>query len=106
MRSPTFGPWNRRRDTCGYLHGQAITGFSHGHKRHGTATLFAAVETASGPVRAGHYRRRRRREFLDFMNETVRSYPPHAELHVALNNLNTHKPRHDRWLARQRMLRG
>lgn len=87
----------------GYLrlpNGQAITGFSHEYKRHGTTTLFAALETASGLVRAGHYKRRRRREFLDFMNEIVRGYPPDAELHVILDNLNTHKPRHDRWLAR------
>jgi transposase len=89
----------------GYLRlpdGRAITGFSHEYKRHGTTTLFAALETATGLVRAGHYGRRRRREFLDFMNEVVRGYAPDAELHVILDNLNTHKPKHDRWLARHR----
>lgn len=87
----------------GYLrlpNGQAITGFSHEYKRHGTTTLFAALDTATGMVRAGHYKRRRRREFLDFMNEIVRSHPPDVELHVILDNLNTHKPKRDRWLAR------
>jgi transposase len=91
--------------TQGYLRlpsGRAITGFSHEYKRHGTTTLFAALEVATGLVSAGHYQRRRRREFLDFMNDIVRDYGPEVELHVILDNLNTHKPKHDRWLARHR----
>lgn len=79
--------------------GQALRGFSHEYKRHGTTTLFAALEVARGTVTVGHYRRRRRREFLDFMNRLVAQYPD-MELHVVLDNLNTHKPKHDRWLAR------
>jgi transposase len=49
--------------------------------------------------KVGHYTRRRRREFLDFMNQVVAQYP-NKELHVILDNLNTHKPKHDRWLVR------
>ncbi len=79
--------------------GQALRGFSHEYKRHGTTTLFAALEVATGMVRVGHYPRRRRREFLDFMNQVVAQYPD-QELHVILDNLNTHKPKHDRWLAK------
>jgi len=79
--------------------GQALRGFSHEYKRHGTTTLFAALEVATGLVRVGHYLRRRRREFLDFMNQTVAHYPD-RELHVILDNLNTHKPKHDRWLVK------
>jgi transposase len=79
--------------------GQALNGFSHGYKRHGTTTLFAAFDIATGQVIAGHYNRRRRREFLDFMNETVAVYPD-REIHVVLDNLNTHKPKDDRWLKR------
>ncbi len=81
--------------------GKALTGFSHGYKRHGTTTLFAALEVATGRVTAGHYRRRRRREFLDFMNQLVDLYQG-FELHVVLDNLNTHKPKRDRWLKRHR----
>jgi len=87
----------------GYLRlpdGKTLTGFSHEYKRHGTSTLFAALEVATGLVKADHYRRRRRREFLDFMNEVVADYPAEMEIHVILDNLNTHKPKHDRWLAR------
>jgi transposase len=89
----------------GYLrlpNGRAITGFSHAYKRHGTTTLFAALNVATGLVNAGHYQRRRRREFLDFMNEIVREYGPDAPIHVILDNLSTHKPKRDRWLARHR----
>jgi len=81
--------------------GRALTGFAHEYKRHGTTTLFAALEVATGLVQTGHARRRRRREFLDFMNEVVAAHPD-TELHVVLDNLNTHKPKHDRWLARHR----
>jgi transposase len=87
----------------GYLklpNGKAVTGFSHEYKRHGTTTLFAALETTTGLVKTGHYKRRRRREFLDFMNELVTDFGPDREMHVILDNLNTHKPKNDRWLAR------
>ena len=84
----------------GYLklpNGRALIGHGHTYKRHGTTTLFAALNVASGEVQAGHYERRRRREFLDFMNRVVAAYPD-RELHVVLDNLNTHKPKRDRWL--------
>ncbi|MBI4302881.1 MAG: IS630 family transposase [Chloroflexi bacterium] len=79
--------------------GQAVRGFNHEYKRHGTTTLFAALEVATGLVQAGHYPRRRRREFLDFMNEVI-SGCPDKEIHVVLDNLNTHKPKRDNWLKR------
>lgn len=79
--------------------GEALKGFSHEYKRHGTTTLFAALEVLSGEVCSAHYPRRRRREFLDFMNGLVAAYPA-LDLHVIVDNLNTHKPKHDRWRAR------
>ena len=84
----------------GYLRlpdGRAVNGFSHCYKRHGTTTLFAALDIATGQVTTGHYARRRRREFLDFMNEVVTENGG-KEIHVILDNLNTHKPKRDRWL--------
>ena len=86
----------------GYLKlpdGKAITGQSHEYTRHGTTTLFGALNVATGQVKAGHYRRRRRREFLDFTNQIIADYPD-QQIHVILDNLNTHKPKHDRWPAR------
>lgn len=88
----------------GYLklpNGKAVTGFNHEYKRHGTTTLFAALDIATGQVRIGHYQRRRRIEFLDFMNGIVKSNPG-KEIHVVLDNLNTHKPKCDMWLARHK----
>src|SRR5712675_3351791 len=84
----------------GYLklpNGRTLTGHSHDYKRNGTSTLFAAFEVATGKVTAAHRPRRRRTEFLDFMNDIVAAWPDTA-IHVVLDNLNTHKPRNDRWL--------
>src|ERR1700686_3537124 len=58
----------------GYLklpNGRALGGRAHDYKRHGTSTLFAAFDVVSGEVMARHYKRRRRVEFLDFMNRIV-----------------------------------
>ena len=81
--------------------GKAVTGFSHAHKRHGTTTLFAARDIATGLVKTGHFQRRRRIDFLDFMNRLVAEHAG-CEIHVILDNLNTHKPKDDRWLARHK----
>src|SRR5437899_7356159 len=85
----------------GYLklpNGRALTGQRHDYKRHGTTTLFAALEVATGKVIATHSKRRRRVEFLGFMNRVVAAFPD-RELHVVLDNLNTHK-KCDRWLKK------
>ncbi len=85
----------------GYLklpNGRALTGQSHDYKRHGTTTLFAAFEVATGKVKAAHKKRRRRKEFLDFMDDVVAAYP-NVRLKVVLDNLNTHK-NNDEWLER------
>jgi transposase len=88
----------------GYLrlpNGRALGGQAHDYKRHGTSTLFAALDLANGEVIARHYKRRRRIEFLDFMNRIVAAHPG-REIHVVLDNLNTHKPKRDRWRARHK----
>jgi hypothetical protein len=85
----------------GYLklpNGRALTGHSHDYKRHGTTTLFAAFEVATGKVKARHAKRRRRKEFLEFMDDVVAAYPS-TRLEVIMDNLNTHK-KNDEWLAR------
>jgi transposase len=87
----------------GYLklpNGRTLTGHSHDYKRNGTSTLFAAFEVATGKVKIAHKKRRRRVEFLEFMNEIVADYPGTA-IHVILDNLNTHK-KNERWLKRHR----
>jgi transposase len=62
----------------GYLklpNGRALTGQSHDYRRHGTTTLFAALEVASGKIVAEHSKRRRRVEFLGF-HEPCGCHPP------------------------------
>lgn len=91
----------------GYLklpNGRALTGFAHAYKRHGTTTLFAALNVLTGEIKASHKRRRRRVEFLDFMNQLVAEHGD-RQVHVILDNLSTHKPKHDQWLARHRNVR-
>ena len=86
----------------GYLklpNGRAMIGQSHDYKRNGTTTLFAALNVVTGQVTGRHYKRRRRLEFLDFMNRIVKQHPG-KEIHVVLDNLSTHKPKRDLWLAR------
>jgi transposase len=88
----------------GYLklpNGRSITGQSHDYKRHGTTTLFAALNVVTGKVSGRHSKRRRRVEFLAFMNEVIAPYPD-QEIHVILDNLSTHKPKRDMWLARHK----
>jgi len=85
----------------GYLklpNGRALTGQSHDYKRHGTTTLFAALDVATGKIIAEHSKRRRRVEFLGFMNHVVAGFPD-REMHVIVDNLNTHK-KCDRWLKK------
>ena len=84
----------------GYLklpNGRALSGHSHDYTRHGTTTLFAALDLATGKVAAAHTKRRRRVEFLAFMDDLVALHPG-QELHVVLDNLNTHK-KNEAWLA-------
>jgi transposase len=85
----------------GYLklpNGRALTGQSHDYRRHGTTTLFAALEVATGRVIAAHSKRRRRVEFLAFMNRVVAAFP-NEPLHVIVDNLNTHK-KNEHWLKK------
>src|SRR5437667_2597651 len=71
----------------GYLklpNGRALTGQSHDYKRHGTTTLFAALNVASGEVVGRHYNRRRRAACRHFANQIVPACPEtenHAVLH-------------------------
>jgi transposase len=54
---------------------------------------------STGLVKAGHYNRRRRREFLHIMNQVTRDHPRKV-IHVILDNLNTYKPKRNLWSKR------
>ena len=73
--------------------------------RHGTQTLIAALEIATGKVVAHIRNRRTSVNFLRFMNDVVRAYPG-RELHVVADKLNIHKNQAARrWLARHPLVR-
>ena len=96
---PSIQALERRQGYLKLANDRALTGQSHDYKRHGTTTLFAAFNVRTGKVWGQHYKRRRRIEFLDFMNQ-IAAENPGREIHVILDNLSTHKPKDDRWLKR------
>ena len=64
---------------------------THDYKRHGTTTLFAALETSSGKVTGRTYRKHRHREVLRFLREVDKAVPADQEIHIVLDNYATHK---------------
>jgi len=67
--------------------------------RHGTTTLFAALEIATGKVTAACKPRHRRQEFLAFLRQVARAYPK-VDLHLVMDNYAAHKtPEIKAWLA-------
>ena len=80
--------------------GKAAT-MTHDDKRHGTTTLFAALDTATGKVISQNMQRHRHQEFIRFLNTIHRSIPADRPVHVVLDNYGTHKhPKVLAWLKR------
>ncbi|WP_425556668.1 IS630 family transposase, partial [Gordonia humi] len=72
---------------------------THDYKRHGTTTLFAALDIATGQVTAAVKPRHRHQEFLAFLRQIDRAYGG-QELHLVMDNYATHKKAEVRdWLA-------
>jgi transposase len=97
---PSIQALERAQGYLRFSDGKTYSGFSDRYKRHGTTMLFGALEVATGMVTTGHYKRRRRIEFLDFMNKLLSQYPEDQEIHVILDNLSTHSKKGGTWLAR------
>ena len=74
---------------------------THDDKRHGTTTLFAALNVLDGTVIARNKQRHRHEEFIAFLNEVNRALPAGREVHAIIDNDATHKHEKVRaWLAR------
>src|SRR5690348_13179328 len=72
---------------------------THDYVRHGTTTLFAALEVATGRVTDACYPRHRNEEFLKFLKHVAKAYP-RRRLHIVCDNYATHKhPAVQAWLA-------
>jgi transposase len=65
---------------------------THDYVRHGTTTLFAALDVKSGAV-IGEYRRHRSREFRRFLDHIEAAVPAKLDVHLILDNYQTHKTR-------------
>ena len=73
--------------------------FTHDYKRHGTTTLFAALNVLEGTVIGECYQRHRHQEFLKFLRRLNREFPKSKTLHLIVDNYGTHKhPNVRKWL--------
>jgi transposase len=74
---------------------------THDYKRHGTTTLFAALNVLDGTVIGRNMARHRHQEFIRFLNALEREIPRDKAVHAILDNYAAHKtPQVRRWLAR------
>lgn len=77
-----------------------VEGVTHDYVRHGTTTLFAALDLASGHVLTQCKRRHRHQEFLQFLRHIDESVPAKLDVHLVVDNYCTHKhSKVRRWLA-------
>ena len=77
-----------------------VEGVTHDYVRHGTTTLFAALDIATGKVLTRCKRRHRHQEYLQFLKHIDQNVPEDLDIHLVVDNYATHK--HDkvkRWLA-------
>ncbi|KAB2845997.1 MAG: IS630 family transposase [Hyphomicrobiaceae bacterium] len=73
---------------------------THDYKRHGTSSLFAALNTKSGEVIRSLHARHRAIEFKKFLRKIDSEVPAELDVHLVLDNYATHKtPQIKRWLA-------
>jgi putative transposase len=77
-----------------------VEGVTHDYVRHGTTTLFAALDVASGQVITRCKKRHRHQEFLQFLNHIDQNVPEDLDIHLVVDNYVTHKhAKVKRWLA-------
>jgi len=76
---------------------------THDYKRHGTTSLFAALDVASGAVIGETYKRHRHQEVLKFLRKVASAVPKDQEIHIILDNYATHKHASVmEWIERQK----
>jgi transposase len=75
---------------------------THDYVRHGTTSLFAALNVASGKVIGRCFRRHRAREFLHFLDTVDAAVPADQDIHLVCDNYSTHKTREVKaWFAKR-----
>jgi putative transposase len=79
-----------------------VEGVTHDYFRHGTTTLFAALDIANGRVFTQCKPRHRHQEFLSFLRHLDANVPPRLDVHLIVDNYGTHKhAKVKAWLARR-----
>jgi putative transposase len=79
-----------------------VEGITHDYVRHGTTTLFAALNIANGQVFTQCKPRHRHQEFLSFLRHIDANVPSNLDVHLVVDNYGTHKhARVKAWLARR-----
>lgn len=79
-----------------------VEGVTHDYVRHGTTTLFAALNVLNGQVIAQCRPRHRHQEFLDFLRAIDKAVPPGLDVHCIADNYASHKhPKVRAWLAQR-----
>ena len=79
---------------------------THDYKRHGTTSLFAALNVLDGTVIGECYERHRHQEFLKFLRRLDREFPKRKVLHLIVDNYGTHNhPNVKAWLEKHRRFR-
>jgi transposase len=74
---------------------------THDYERHGTSSLYAALNIQSGEIVGSLHQRHRAVEFLKFLKTIDATVPEHLDVHLILDNASSHKtPTVRRWLAR------
>ena len=74
---------------------------THDYKRHGTTTLFAALNVLDGTVIGRNMQRHRHQEFIRFLNTVEAQVPARKAIHAVVDNYATHKhPKVQKWLTR------
>jgi transposase len=78
-----------------------VEGITHDYVRHGTTTLFAALDIANGKVLGKCQRQHRHQEFLKFLNHIETNVPADLDLHLIMDNYASHKhPKVKAWLTK------
>ncbi len=78
-----------------------VEGFTHDYIRHGTTTLFAALDVATGEVLTQCKKHHRHQEYLSFLRHIDQNVPANLDVHLVVDNYATHKhPKVKAWLAK------
>jgi transposase len=80
----------------------AVERHTHDYTRHGTTTLFAGLNVATGEVTRRFHKQHRHQEYLRFLSDIDAKVPTDLDVHIVVDNYATHKtPQVMRWLAKR-----